>query len=883
MTTEVFNLRHMIPYGRLLKAANLRIPSMPLTRRNPGIRPFRLGYAFVLMFSLFVQATELSAEDLTPFLSARLAISEKEYDRAKEHVGKALAGDPGSTAVLRLAFRFAVETGDREQAFELAGKLKRHEVSGGLISLVELVRNFDRSRYQMIKERWEDNETTANQIANLAVAWAEHGLGNIELALSSFDRASASSSKSQTAFLQHALILALVGDFEAADATMATAFGEADDVSPDVLLAWAQMRAQLDDSSRALDLLAAMTNANESTIDRSKALRTSILSGDPAAFDYIASPQEGLSNLFLLATTVLAAEHPPERLLLYARLGEVLNPGNASAIRLVDSLTEAVEGRFMDRAMAQSVEALPAFIAGAIDDEAGSPRVQLIALQSLVGAGKFDAAHDIAEQLYEGGFEDEIILLTLLVSDIGNEEYNNIASFRPVLQLSSPWLGNLVLAWASLAGEMVDDSLAALSFALKSDAGARTAQFQKALALSASNEFDAAAEVLAPMGTTTGSLEPEELALLTKLLFRQGKQEVALEHLARVPQRTRNYRMAALVALRDEIANGTFVPNDLPSPQFAMAVVFDRVARNILREEDGNTEERLHQALLYARLAEFLDADNASYKMLLGEILYDLEIYPLAARSFGSVPQEDVLRILAGLVEARALREAGEIEAALKVLHDLSSLQRDSAMVYHQMGDILRFEQRFEEARDAYQQGLALAEDEASIDWRLVYGLGIVNERLDNWENAEEYFRQALELSNENAYVLNYLGYSMVEKLQDLDEAEALIRKAVDAEPDNGFFVDSLGWVLYRKGQFDHAVVHLEYAVQLVPSDPIIIDHLGDAYWQTGENLNARLQWQRALSYDPEEDLAETIRRKLREGLKATPDQENIDAGTNGL
>ena len=52
---------------------------------------------------------------------------------------------------------------------------------------------------------------------------------------------------------------------------------------------------------------------------------------------------------------------------------------------------------------------------------------------------------------------------------------------------------------------------------------------------------------------------------------------------------------------------------------------------------------------------------------------------------------------------------------------------------------------------------------------------GISHERLKDWDRAERDFRKALELNPEQPQVLNYLGYSLVEKRQKLDEALAMI------------------------------------------------------------------------------------------------------------
>ena len=60
---------------------------------------------------------------------------------------------------------------------------------------------------------------------------------------------------------------------------------------------------------------------------------------------------------------------------------------------------------------------------------------------------------------------------------------------------------------------------------------------------------------------------------------------------------------------------------------------------------------------------------------------------------------------------------------------------------------------------------------------------------------------EALQLSAEQAMVLNYLGYSWIDQNRNLKQGLALIEKAVRQKPDDGYIVDSLGWAYYRHGQ----------------------------------------------------------------------------------
>ena len=71
----------------------------------------------------------------------------------------------------------------------------------------------------------------------------------------------------------------------------------------------------------------------------------------------------------------------------------------------------------------------------------------------------------------------------------------------------------------------------------------------------------------------------------------------------------------------------------------------------------------------------------------------------------------------------------------------------------------------------------------------------------------------------------------------------------------------------FRLGRFDEAVDHLERAAALEPVDPIVNDHLGDAYWAAGRQMEARFQWTRALNLGPEAEAEADLRQKLADGL----------------
>jgi Flp pilus assembly protein TadD len=277
-------------------------------------------------------------------------------------------------------------------------------------------------------------------------------------------------------------------------------------------------------------------------------------------------------------------------------------------------------------------------------------------------------------------------------------------------------------------------------------------------------------------------------------------------------------------------------------------------------------------------MAEYLAPDDADMLLLVAELLEAQAQHDLATVTYAKIPSEDPAYVAAELGRADALIAAGRTEAGIEVLEQLARNHPDRADIWGALGDILRRQERFKESAVAYDKALATFTTEEPGQWVLYYTRGIAHERTKDWPAAEADFRKALELRPDQPAVLNYLGYSYLERKENYDEALAMIEKAVAERPDDGAIVDSLGWALYRLGRYEEAVGHLEKAVELMPVDPVVNDHLGDIYWAVGRTREAEFQWKRALSFEPDtEEEATRIRRKLEVGLDVVLKEEGAE------
>jgi tetratricopeptide (TPR) repeat protein len=271
--------------------------------------------------------------------------------------------------------------------------------------------------------------------------------------------------------------------------------------------------------------------------------------------------------------------------------------------------------------------------------------------------------------------------------------------------------------------------------------------------------------------------------------------------------------------------------------------------------------------MVLGRLALYLKPNFPVMQILLGDILEaDNRLEP-ALDVYTAIDKKSPFSWSARLRAGALLDRLGRTDDAVKILRDMAreNAGEDGPLV--NLGDILRGRERFKEAVEAYDEAIKRLPVLDKRHWTLLYARGIALERSNQWLRAETDFQKALEFEPNQPYVLNYLGYTWIERRKNLDQAQEMIRQAVKLRPNDGYIVDSLGWGYYQLGNFENAVKELERAVELRPQDPVINDHLGDAYWKVGRHREATFQWNRSLSLNPEADLIPKIRKKLKDGL----------------
>lgn len=306
-----------------------------------------------------------------------------------------------------------------------------------------------------------------------------------------------------------------------------------------------------------------------------------------------------------------------------------------------------------------------------------------------------------------------------------------------------------------------------------------------------------------------------------------------------------------------------------------MSAIFD--LSSVLKQENSN---RL--ALLYARIAQYLNASDPFINLLIADIYEGKGLAGRALEYYERFDSSSDFYVMAMIRRAEILEEQERFDDAADLLQMLADYDVVSEKVMMSLGDLYRRHEQFSRAIKIYSHIIDQHDGQPSEeDWVVYYARGMCYEQSDQWPKAEADLSKALELSPDQPYVLNYLGYSWADKGVHVEQALAYIQRAIAQKPYDGYIVDSMGWALHRLGRIHEAIPYMERAIQLVPNDPIINDHLGDVYWHVGRKVEAMYQWQRALKVTEDSDDKAVIEAKLLDGLSTEGFSINHYAGAD--
>jgi len=262
--------------------------------------------------------------------------------------------------------------------------------------------------------------------------------------------------------------------------------------------------------------------------------------------------------------------------------------------------------------------------------------------------------------------------------------------------------------------------------------------------------------------------------------------------------------------------------------------------RAVLKEDPANHRARYFMASAYDHINNHTEA----YRQF--------DMIPPLSKLYGNA------RIQMGLI----LKESGRLTEATDLINN-AIIQKKDALFYGFLASLHETAGDMKTAEETLRSGLLLFPRDKDLHYRL----GVIYEKLKRTNEGIKEMRKVLELDPDNAEALNFIGYSYADRGIHLGEAEKMIKRALELTPGNGYITDSLGWVYFRQNNIEMAIHYLEQAVKILPEDPTIAEHLGDAY-EKAERYEKALKTYRHILTSLNPKSKETLKEKISGVLK---------------
>ena len=272
----------------------------------------------------------------------------------------------------------------------------------------------------------------------------------------------------------------------------------------------------------------------------------------------------------------------------------------------------------------------------------------------------------------------------------------------------------------------------------------------------------------------------------------------------------------------------------------------------------------------YLNLAIYLNENFHSYDTLLAENFYKINNFKKAKKIYNDLGKNgEAFNWYSSKQLARILLQDKKKKEAVELLkNSYDNLLNKEIYETFDYAEFLKNNEKFNESIPFYTKIITQVKKDNPLYAEATDGRGVAYERIGEWNKAEKDLLESLKADPDQAYVINYLAYSWIEKGIKVKKSLSMLEKANKLRSNDPYIIDSLGWALFKLERFKESKNYLQLAVKLMPADPVVNDHFGDALWKNGNKIQARYYWNYVLGLDKTEDeLRQIIEEKLIKGL----------------
>jgi tetratricopeptide (TPR) repeat protein len=283
-----------------------------------------------------------------------------------------------------------------------------------------------------------------------------------------------------------------------------------------------------------------------------------------------------------------------------------------------------------------------------------------------------------------------------------------------------------------------------------------------------------------------------------------------------------------------------------------------------------SSQENYEQSNFYLNISHYLNPKFLFNLSLLAENYYFSEDYFNTIKILKHFSRKDNFYYWFKLKkEAQIILKTKNTTESLNFINsEFKKIKKPSKKMIFDIANFNKNAKKYKEAIQYYDQIISEIDINSPLYADVLYRRGSSYERMGNYNDSDSDLLNALEINPDDAYVLNYLAYSWLERKYKIETSLQMLEKAYKAKSNDPYIIDSIGWAYYLVDDFVKAEKFLKRAVELMPEDPIVNDHYADILWKLDRKMQARYFWKNVLNFEEtEEELKKTIENKLIEGL----------------
>ena len=122
------------------------------------------------------------------------------------------------------------------------------------------------------------------------------------------------------------------------------------------------------------------------------------------------------------------------------------------------------------------------------------------------------------------------------------------------------------------------------------------------------------------------------------------------------------------------------------------------------------------------------------------------------------------------------------------------------------------------------------------------HNLALIYDSMGEWNLSDQLYIELIESDSTDAQAFNNYAYSLVERDKDIDFALELAQYAISLEPKSAAYLDTIGWIYFKLNHYDEALKYIKESLTIDSNNSTIQGHLNQIIKVKAQNNPSKVQ-----------------------------------------